>query len=36
MRRKRAARYDDKFGPDALCAAIVIAVLINFLFRYLY
>ncbi|VUG19448.1 VTC4 [Brettanomyces bruxellensis] len=36
VRRKRAARYDDKFGPDALCAAIVIAVLINFLFRYLY
>jgi len=36
VRRKRAARYDDKFGPDALCGAMVIAVLVNFLFRYLY
>lgn len=36
VRRKRAVRYDDQFGPDAVCSAIVLSVFINFLFRVLY
>ncbi|VEU20751.1 DEKNAAC101625 [Brettanomyces naardenensis] len=36
VRKKRAARYDDQIGPDAVCGAMVIAVLVNFVFRYVY
>ncbi|QPG75197.1 hypothetical protein FOA43_002547 [Brettanomyces nanus] len=36
VRKKRAARYDDQFGPDAICSAMVLTILVNFLFRWLY
>lgn len=30
IRERRAARYYDKWGPSALCAALLVAVVLNF------
>ena len=33
IRQRRAVRYHDKFGPTALAALLLIAVLLNFVMR---
>lgn len=33
IRSRKAARYYDKLGPSALCGALFVAVLLNFLFE---
>lgn len=32
--KRRAVRYHDKYGPTALCGLLLIAVAMNFWFRY--
>ncbi|TID14153.1 hypothetical protein CANINC_004799 [Pichia inconspicua] len=34
IRRKRAARYDDQWGPRLVCAALALSIGVSFIFRY--
>jgi hypothetical protein len=33
IRKRRAVRYHDKYGPTALCLGLLAAVMVNFVFR---
>ncbi|OUM55841.1 hypothetical protein BVG19_g5445 [[Candida] boidinii] len=36
IRKKRAARYDDQYGPRGICAALALSIFVSFLFRLLH